>query len=341
MRFKVLLTVFGLLLAVGLLAASACGTSATATPTPTVSPTPTPAPSLTPSLTPTLTPTPTRAATPTPTPSPTPSPFPLTVVDSNGRDIVFDEPPQRIVAIDSAAVEILFAIGEGHRVVGTHDFLTYPPEAADIERIGSAFALNLEKIVELEPDLIYIFFSGQALSDLENLDIRVLYLESPTTLEEVARQFRMWGQMVNQPDAAEELAEQFEESVDDVLGKLAAVDKGPRVFHDEAPGLWTAGSGSLSNEIYGLLKAQNVFGDISGFIQASAEQVVERDPQVVISVYSEGPDLIRGDPAFQGLSAVKEDRLFYVDGDLLSVAGPRLLQGIEQVARFLYPGLFP
>ena len=317
MRLRALLTVFGILLAVGLLAALACGASATATPTP-IS-------------------TPTRAATPTPTPSP----FPLTVVDSNGRDIVFNEPPQRIVAIDSAAVEILFAMGEGHRVVGTHSFLTYPPEAADIERIGSAFALDLEKIAELEPDLIYIFFGGQFLADLESLDIKVLYLESPTTLEEVALQFRMWGRIVNQPNAADELAKQFEESVDEVLGKVAGVDEGPRVFHDEAPGLWTAGSGSLSNEVYDLLKAQNVFGDTPGFVQASAEQVVGRDPQVVISVYSEGPDLIRDDPAFQELSAVKEDRLFYLDGDLLSIAGPRLLQGIERMARFLYPGLFP
>ena len=281
-------------------------------------------------------------STPTPTPTPTriPSPFPLTLTDSNGHQMTIEKPPQRIVAIDSAAVEILFALGEDHRVVGTHDFVSYPPETKDIEKIGSAFALNLEKIAALEPDLIYIFFASP-LPDLEKLAAQVLYLESPGTLAGVAERMRTWGRIVNNPRAAEELVRQFEESIKSVQERLAAVGEGPRVYHDAAPDLWTAGSDSLSNEIYTLLKAQNVFRDISGFQQVSPEEIVARDPQVIISVHAEGPDLIRGDPAFQGLSAVKEGRLFAIEGDLLEIAGPRLVQGMEQVAQLLYPDLFP
>ena len=101
--------------------------------------------------------TPTPTATPIPIPSPTPSLFPLVITDSNGNDITIEEPPQRIIAFDSAAVEILFAIGEGHRIVGTHSFVSYPPETEGIPRVGDAFNMNFEKVVEQEPDLVYIF----------------------------------------------------------------------------------------------------------------------------------------------------------------------------------------
>ena len=84
--------------------------------------------------------------------------FPLIVMDSDANEVVFEKPPERIVALDSDSVEILFAIGEGERLVATHDFVSYPPEADKIARVGTAFALNLEQIVEIEPDLVYLFY---------------------------------------------------------------------------------------------------------------------------------------------------------------------------------------
>ena len=85
---------------------------------------------------------------------------PVTLVDGAGQEFVFTEPPERIVAYDSAVVEILFAIGEGHRIVGTHDFVEYPPEASEVARIGSAFEINVESILALEPDLVFLFSPG-------------------------------------------------------------------------------------------------------------------------------------------------------------------------------------
>ena len=286
------------------------------------------------------TPTPTPTVTPTPSPTPTPSLFPLTLTDSNGNEVTISRPPERIVAIDGDAVEILFAMGEGHRIVGIHDFVSYPPEVEEIEKVGGAFALNFEKIAALEPDLIVIFFDSPV-AELKKLGVQVLYLKTPGTLEGVADQMRSWGKIVNNPGAAEELAMQFEASLDDLQEKLAGVQEGPRVFHDLAPGLWTAGSGTLFNEIYILLKAQNIFGDIQEYKQVSPEELVARDPQVVISTHPEGRDAFKSDPAFQDISAVKEGKLYIVDGALVSVTGPRLVQGIAQMAISLYPDLFP
>ena len=103
--------------------------------------------------------------------------FPLVIMDSDTSEIVFETPPERIVALDSDSVEILFAIGEGERLVATHDFVSYPPEADNIARVGTAFELNLEQIVEIEPDLVYLFYD-RFRPELEALGLRVLYINT-------------------------------------------------------------------------------------------------------------------------------------------------------------------
>ena len=101
----------------------------------------------------------------------------VTITDSLEREIQFTEPPQRIVAFDSAAVEILFSIGEEKRIVGTHDFVTFPPETASIPKVGDAFNMNLESVIELNPDLVFVFTASHV-EDLEKAGLKVLYIES-------------------------------------------------------------------------------------------------------------------------------------------------------------------
>jgi len=294
---------------------------------------PPPAPAATPAVRPLTTPTDFQGRLPIS------SPFPLVLADSNGDQVAIDRSPKRIVAIDTAAVEILFAMGEGDRVAGTHIYFSLPG-AKSIERVGDAFTLNFEKIAALRPDLVYIFYA-RPLQELKKLGVPVLYLKFPATFEEVADRMRLWGKLVDRPDAGEKLARRFELELDVVKRKVASVKEGPRVFHYEGSGLWTSGSGTLTQEVYALLKARNIFTDITGSKQVTPEAIVARDPQVVISVRPDGPEAIKSDPAFQAITAVKARKLFVVDGALLSVAGPRLMQGIEQVAKLLYPDLFP
>ena len=303
----------------------ACGEDAT--PTATIAPTPVPTPTVT------LAPTPTATSTH----------FPLTIIDSNGNQVILEGPPERIVAIDSATVETLFALGEGDRVVGTHDFANYPPETADIEKVGSAFALDYERIAVLEPDLIHIFF-GLPVPDLENLGTTVLHMDSPSTLQGVAEHIRMWGEIVDKSSVGEELAQEFEVSIDEAKERVASITEGPRVFLLRDPTLWTSGTGTIMQEILTILKAENIFEDVEDFVQVSPEEIVARDPEVIIGIYSVGPEPseVMGDsPAFRGISAVQAGRIYRGNTDLLESVGPRLAQGIEQVAQFLYPELFP
>ena len=333
-RFSSIMTVALLLVALSVIA-TGCGGS----PTPTSTPTPLPTPTLA------SIPSPTPEPTATPVPSPTTIPTataqlyePVTIVDSNGREVVFEEPPQRIIAYDSAVVEILFSLGEGQRVVATHNFATYPPETEEIPKLGGAFNMSIEQAVALEPDLVFLFFD-QFLPDLEKVGLKVLYIRTLSQgIPEIAEQIRMWGRITGNVSAGEEVAGEFEARLAAIQEKMAPVDQGPRLFHDTGD-LWTPGPDSLVGEVYTLLKAENIAQDISGYAQLSPEVIVARDPEVIITSesYLEG---LTGNPAFQGVSAVKNGRVLVPQADLLSIAGPRFVDGIEDMARLLYTDLF-
>ena len=300
---------------------AATGTVAAAEPT---------APSIPP---PTSTPAPTI---PSPEPTETPSAFRVVVTDSNGNEVIFEEPPERIVAYDSVVVEVLFAMGEGHRIVGTHDFVTYPPEADDVPRVGDAFNVNAEKIIEANPDLVYVFF-GSSYDQVKDLGVRVLYLESPTTLDGIPERMRMWGQITGNVDGAETLAAAYEGRLNGILGKIASLEQAPRLLYDVG-GSWTVGPDTIIGQLLDLLKAENVAHDISGWNQISPEVVVERDPEVIITGTAQE---FLDNPAFQDVSAVKNRRLYSVEPPgALSVFGTRFIEGIESLAKLIHPDQF-
>ena len=279
----------------------------------------------------------TSAPTPTPTALPPPAAaFKYTVVDGNGNEVTFDRPPERVVAFDSAAVEILFAIGEGGRVVGTHDFLSYPPEADDIPRLGGAFNMNIEATVALEPDLVFIFFPT-FLEPLENAGLKVFYQKTISDdFTRTADNIRMWGRIVGSTSRAESVAADFEARIERIRGVMAFYSGGPSVFHYEGA-LWTPGPDTLIGGVFELLKLENIAADVSGYAQLSPEVIVERDPQMIIA--STG-DTISGNPAFKNVHAVKNGRVLVPQSDALMIAGPRFVEGVEELARWAYPGLF-
>ena len=249
--------------------------------------------------------------------------------------VTFDAPPERIVAYDGAAVEILFAMGEGHRIVGTHDFVTYPPEADSITRIGSAFEVDLEAMVELEPDLVFIFYD-RFNEDFERAGLKVLYRQSISDdFARIPDVITMWGQITGNTAAAAEVAAKFRERVDAIAAALEYVEAGSSVFQD-AGNLWTPGQNTLMQAVFDLLKLENVASDIDGYQQISPEVVVEKDPGIIIG----NPEAFAGEPAFSQVRAVLDGRIFTPGTNALSVAGPRFMDGVEELARWVYPDIF-
>ena len=121
--------------------------------------------------------------------------YPIDILDSNGENVRIYEKPEKIIVLDSAAVEILFAIGQGDKIVGTHSFVTHPEEAKQIPKVGDAFSINIEKIIEQEPDLVYIFFNKFA-EDLNKNQLKVLYIKTiENDFSNICDLILLWGKI--------------------------------------------------------------------------------------------------------------------------------------------------
>jgi iron complex transport system substrate-binding protein len=265
--------------------------------------------------------------------------FPIVVTDSEGINVEFDEPPERIVSIDSDSVEILFAIGEGHRIVATHDFVSYPSEADRIPRVGSGFALNLEKIVELDPDLVYLFFD-RFKPELEALGLKVLYINSLNRdIPEVMDHIRLWGRITGNTESANQQVARFEERLVVVQRKLEVIERGPRVYHHTYE-FWAPGADTLVGRIYSFLRADLITAEQSGWKQISQELVVAKDPQIIVAGEFSF-DEIKDSVILKTTTAVTENKVVLPIRGSLSIAGPRLIDAIEELAEVLYPELFP
>ncbi len=314
----------------------------TATPAPAVAPTAAPAPTAPsvaatkPQPAPTALPVATAPPAPTSTPvPPTPIPlFPYTATGTDGAEVVFESAPERIVAFDGAAVEMLFAIGEGHRVIATHSYVTYPPETESITKVGDAFNMDIEAVVGLDPDLVFVFFPRFS-EDLARTGLEVLYIETVSDdFGKIPQYINMWGGITGNPEAAEQVSSAFEARVETIRAALEGVESGPSVYQ-HGSGWWTPGNNTLMQAVFELLKLDNI-ADFDGYQQISPEVVVAMDPDLIIG----DPDGVSGEPALAELGAVKEGRIINLTSGTLAVAGPRFVEGVEELARLVYPEIF-
>ena len=262
--------------------------------------------------------------------------FPLTVIARHGSELIFNKPPERIIAYDAAAVETIFAIGQGHRIIGTHSWVSHPIEVEDIEKVGDAFNMNIERILDLDPDLVFLFYPTFK-EELEKAGLRVLLLESvDDDLMGMANTFRTWGQITGAVNEAEILAENFESRITEIKLILDPYHSGPSVFQDVGD-LWTPGNNTLMGSVFQLLKLENVAHDVDNYGQLSPEVIIDRNPQIIIS---STPDLLYNNPAFSKLLPIKNKAIFESNDDYLGISGPRFILGLEELANEFYPGLF-
>ena len=262
--------------------------------------------------------------------------FPVVIMDNEGHEVIFTKAPERIVAFDSAAVETIFAIGEGDRVVATHDYVSYPPKVNSIKKVGDAFNMDIETIVNLDPDLVYIFYPTFK-EQLKNAGLKVLLIPTiDDDFQKTADLFRMWGSITGAVKEANILASDFEMRVDAIQDMLSPYKSGPTVFQDVG-GLWTPGNDTLIGNVFKTLKLQNVAHDVQGYTQFSPEMLIERNPQYIIASHG---DSISSDNKFKNLTAVRNGAVITPDDDYLSTSGPRFILGVEELAKTIYPGLW-
>jgi iron complex transport system substrate-binding protein len=273
--------------------------------------------------------------------------FPVTVTDDNGNSVTINAKPVRIVSTSPAGTQTLFALGVGSRVVGVNSLDDYPPQVADIPKVGD-YQANTEAVMALSPDLV-VGYSGneEALAPVQAAGAPVLIF-NPTTLEGIYANITAIGAATGATGAAADLVESTRAQVTEITEAATASGESPRVFYALDSTLYTCGPGSFVDELLTLASASNVAADPTAgaagdaYPQFSAEQLVASDPDVILlsGLAYASADEFTSDARFSGLTAVREGRVLIIDDSLLTIPGPRITEGLRILAEAIHPEAF-
>lgn len=272
----------------------------------------------------------------------------LTVTDDLGREVTILKQPERIISMAPANTEILFALGLGEKVVGITNVCNYPSQTSEKEEIGDYDNPSLEKIIELEPDLILASHGNptELIDQLEELNYTVVGLK-PQNIDDIISSISMVGKITGKVKKSAKLTEEMEERIEAVLSKTSNLveNNRPKVLYVVwYKPLWTAGSGTFIDELIQKAGGINIAGDIAGWPQMNLEIVIEKNPQLIIIGYSEDqPELIqavRNESTLDQTDAFKNNQIHTIDTDIVSRTGPRIVDALEEMAKIIHPEIF-
>ncbi len=264
-----------------------------------------------------------------------------------GRHVAVPDNPCRVVSLAPSLTEIVFAVGAQDRLVGVSLFSDYPPRVKALPKVGSYVHLDLERIVALKPDLCLAIRDGnprKAIERLEALGIPV-YVVNPRDLEGVMKTVLAVGRILRSEAEARSVVASMRWRIRAVKRKLAGVKHCPRVFFQIGISpIVSVGTGTFANEVIRLAGGINVARGSVPYPRFSVEQVLGLRPDVIlISSMARGQIFERvkaGWERWKEIPAAAEDRIFLVDSDLFDRPTPRLVDGLEVLARILHPEVF-
>ena len=277
--------------------------------------------------------------------------YPITLTDDLGREVTIAELPERIISLAPSNTEILFALGLGDRVVGVTDFCDYPPEALAKEKVGGPWGANIdvEKIIALQPDFIPAEeINGiEVITTLEGLGFTVFGMKS-TDLDDLLNDIRTVGQITDKEAEAEALTAEMQTKIDAVTDETAGLspEEKPRTFHIcwHDP-IYTSGSGTFIHDLIEKAGGVNIFADLQGWPAVDIEAVIARDPEIILVTAMGGTgsgtwEWVLTEPRLKDVSACQNGRVYYVESNWVERSGPRVVLGLEQVAKYIHPEIF-
>lgn len=270
--------------------------------------------------------------------------YPLTIEDSYGRKVVLDSEPQRVVSIAPNITEAIYALNKEDRLVGRSDYCDYPPEVAQIESIGPIQQPNMEKILELKPDLVFAstHFQKETLNRLEELNIKVVVLYGEESFEGVYEVIQKTGILLNAQKEAEDVIKKMKDRIEMVMERVSDLEK-PSVYYVVSYGKYgdyTAGRGTFIASLIETAGGKNAADDVEGW-NYSLERLLEKDPDIMIcSKYFDTKAGIESTNGYNSLKAVKDGKLYEIDNNMLDRQGPRLADGLYEIARIIHPEAF-
>jgi iron complex transport system substrate-binding protein len=273
------------------------------------------------------------------------------VTDDAHHTLTLVRPIARVISLAPSLTELLYEAGAGEHLVGTVDYSDYPPPARKVPRIGSNQILDVERIATLKPDLVLVWFHGNATREVDQLaalSVPMFYLE-PHRIQDIPFALERIGQLMGTRNTAQAAAKRFRTRYASLQSRYA--DRTPvRVFYQiEANPLLTINDHQIISDAIRLCGGRNVFGKESMLVpQLSTESVVAANPDIILTsrwstngedsggaVRSPEDRSLKMWAPFSSMKAVKTGQLWLIPGDSISRHGPRILEGVQAICTAL------
>ena len=268
----------------------------------------------------------------------------ITITDMMGHEVKLEKPAERIVALSAADCEVVYALGAGDLLVGRGEWCDYPAEVFDVPSVESGGNTNIEQILELKPDVLVMSSMAQTeeqVKQLEDAGVAVVVSDAKD-IAGVYTSIELLGKLLGKDEQAAKIISDMKAGFEEIAANK--VEEGKTIYFEVSPlqwGLWTAGKGTFMDEIANMMGLKNCFDDLTDWAQISEEQVLERNPDyiVTITMYAgEGPtpeEEIMGRPGWENVTAVKNGAILNLQNNELSRPAPRLADGAKMLYDFV------
>ncbi len=269
----------------------------------------------------------------------------FTVTDSYDRKIDFEETPRRVISTAPGITEIVYMLGKGDLLIGRTDYCDYPKEAASVESIGGLENPNIEKIVELNPDVVIAstHFRKEDAEALDELGIKLVVFTSEQSFEGTYSVISAVGSLLDAEDKAQEQIAEMKADVEYVESIVSKVSEKPKVYYVIGFGQYgdyTAGGDTFIGKMLEMAGGTNIASDLSGWAY-SFEKIVEHNPDIIIcSKFWGARSELEMTDGYKDLDAVKNGSLYEIDNNMIDRQGPRLAEALVILAGIFHPELF-
>lgn len=268
----------------------------------------------------------------------------ISVIDDEGNKVSLEAPAKRVISLSPGATELIFAAGGGSAVKGVVSYSDYPPTANTIPQVGSYNAVDIEKILELDPDLVVAWKSGNPplqISKLKKLGLNV-YVSEPRNFESITSTMHRLGVLLGTEKVANAAIEEFQSKLQSLKKRYAKEKSKPKTVFIQIwnQPLMTINGDHLISKIVEFCSGQNIFHDIGSLtLNLDAETVLQKNPDVILVSRDGklGEQWLSFWTQWSFVNAVKNNQLFTANPDYLVRHTPRIIHGIEQVCRALQP----
>jgi iron complex transport system substrate-binding protein len=263
-------------------------------------------------------------------------------VDEMGRRITYHYPPRRIISLAPNLTEILFSLEAGDLIVGVSDMCDFPEQAKGKPKIGG-FSPSIERIVSLSPDIVFATTAGtrmETVAKLENLGIPV-FVTRPGDASSIANEIELIGELIGRGKQGEEEADRFRKRIEWIKNQLSGSRRVKLLYLIWHKPLMAPGGGTFLSDAIEISGGESITSSASlKLVRLSPEEMVSGEPEVVFFPEIDKAEILKFKERWHLLPAVKNGRIYTINEDLILRPGPRIILGIEEMARILHPECF-